>query len=515
MHDTIDRRQGEPVAPAASGEGFWRATILVLAVVVIGAGWPLLLRTTAAVQIDYDEGWNAYRAQSAAHLLALYSALPKFEITNYPPLSFHIIGLLSRFAGDVTTTGRVLSLVSLAVICWAIRLMTGQFTASGYAGTCAALLFALWLEVWMPNRIGVNDPQLLGMAFEVMGLYVFIRHRGSRRGEGLSAILFALAVFTKQNLVALPIGAGMSLVVGGAWRSLLSWVAAGLLSAAVLLLATRVVDGPYLFSHIMTARAYSVADAVSQSGLYLLAFLPYVAIAAVWTYRNRACSERRPLVLSWLAAHVAGFVFSGGDGTGRNMFFEAMVLDAVIVVVAYGDYFTRTAVLSTRRSALFLFLLVIFPICQLPATLSASLREWHNLPRMQDDFERGVSLLRSSSSPVLCENLLMCERAGKASAFDPYFVRDQIKVGRIDACDIVDLVGAERIAMVELGDVDGREPPARSRARFTKLFMQTLLTRYKISLQTPEFTLWVPASAQPPATATTPPASAGNRCRIP
>jgi hypothetical protein len=504
MPYSVGRPPAGPAARAAFGKRFWGATALFLAVALCGTVWPLLLRSIAVVQIDYDEGWNAYRAQSAAHLLPLYNALPKFEITNYPPLSFHIVGLLSRLTGDVTITGRILSLISLAVICWTIRLIAKEFTTSGHAGTCAALLFALWLEVWMPNRIGVNDPQLLGMAFEVMGLYVFVRHPPRGRGDGLSAVLFTLAVFTKQNLFALPMGAGMSLLVDRAWRSLFNFVAVGLLCVAVLLLATHIVDGPYLISQIMRARAYRVADAVSQSGLYLLVFLPYVGIAAVWAYRNRASTERRPLVLTWLAAHLAAFVFSGGDGTGRNMFFEAMVLDSIIVVVAYDDYLHRRVALSARTSVLLLVGLMIFPVCQLPGRLSGSLREWRNLPHMQDDFATGVTLLRGSSSPVLCENLLMCQRAGKPSAFDPYFVRDQIELGRIDECQIVDLVEAQRLGMVELGDVDGREPPARSRARFTKLFMQTLLRRYKISLQTPEFTIWVPTGDQPPATAITP-----------
>ena len=488
----LDQPPGQPAAKAAPGNGFWRTTALILAMTLIGTGWPLLLRVTAAVQFDYDEGWNAYRDDAAAHLLALYSAPPKFEITNYPPLSFHIVGLLSWLTGNVTTTGRIISLISLIVVCWFIRLITRRFTTTAYAGACAALLFVLLLEVWMPNRIGVNDPQLLGMAFEVAGFYVFIKHRRSARSEVLSAALFAIAVFTKQNLVALPIGLGLSMLIGRAWRPLVYWTTAGLLCAAVLLLATHVIDGPYFLSDLMRGRAYSVADAVSQSGLYLLVFLPYVGIAAVWAFRNRASAERRPLILAWLAAHSLGFVFSGGDGTGGNMFFEAMVLNCVIAVVAYEDYFNRLPALSTRQSVLFLAFLLILPACLLPRKISAGLREWRHLPQMQDDFARGASLLRSSSSPVVCENLLMCERAGKASAFDPYFARDQIRLGRINENDIIDLVKDRRLGMVEIGDYDRPEPPARTHARYTLLFLQALLENYDIALRTPEFTIWVP-----------------------
>ena len=470
-------------------------TALILAVTLIGTAWPLLLRVTANVQFDYDEGWNAYRDRSAAYLIALYSAPPKFEITNYPPLSFHLIGLLSWLTGSVTTTGRIISLVSLAVVCWVIRLVTRLFTTTGYAGACAALLFVLLLEVWMPNRIGVNDPQLLGMAFEVTAFYVLIKHPRSARSGCLSAALFVIALFTKQNLVALPIGAGLSLLIGRAWRPLFYWATAGLVSVAVLLLATHVIDGPYFLSDLMRGRAYRVADAVSQGGLYLLVFLPYVGIAAVWAFRNRASVERRPLILAWLAAHGLGLVLSGGDGTGGNMFFEAMVLNCVIVVIAYEDYFQRTPALPARRSVALLLLLVLLPACLLPRKISVGLSEWRNLPQMQDDFARGVKLLRSSSSPVVCENLLMCERAGKASAFDPYFVRDQIRLGRIKESDIVEPVKDRRLGMVEIGDYDRPEPPTRTHARYTMLFLQTLLANYTISLRTPEFTIWVPKAA--------------------
>jgi hypothetical protein len=273
-------------------------------------------------------------------------------------------------------------------------------------------------------------------------------------------------------------------------------VAAGVLAVAVLYVAAEIADGPYLLADIMHKRAYRLADAFSQSGLYLLVFLPFFGISAAWVYRNHGCARRRPLVIGWLVAHAAGLVFSGGDGTGRNIFFEAIVLDAIIVVIAYHDLFSRKGV-PVMSAALLLAAPMLFPLFLLPGEVSGSLREWQRLPVMQDDFAEGVGLLRGSSSPVLCENLLMCYQAGKQSAFDLYFVQDQIKTGRISEDGIVDLVASRRLAMVEIGDVDGPEPAARSRARFTGRFMQTLLKQYRVVLRTPEFTVLVPGDGPP------------------
>ena len=43
-----------------------------------------------------------------------------------------------------------------------------------------------------------------------------------------------------------------------------------------------------------------------------------------------------------------------------------------------------------------------------------------------------------------------------------------------------------------------QEPPARTHARYTKLFLRTLLERYKVMLRTREFTIWAPKGESGP-----------------
>ena len=488
-------------------ERIWTGLMAGLAVLLAGTVWPFLLRTTAAFQIDYNEGWNVVRAGMAAHLVPLYGAPPVGEITNYPPLSFHLVGLLSRFLPDATLIGRLLSLASLLVVCLALRLIARQLTASPRAGSCAALLFVIFLEGWMPGRIGTDDPQLLGMAFETLGFFCFLGRTG--RGVAASAVLFSLGVFTKHNLLAMPLGVALALVTGREWRLLLRWGGAGLVCSALLFLATMLIDGPYFLAHMLRGRAYMLSNVRAEALPYILVFLPFLGIGAVWVRRNAADPARGPLAFAWLAAQATAVAFSGGDGTGHNLFFEAIALDVVIAVTALHDHLGRRPV-APAAAALLIGVPLLFPLSLLPGRIWANVGELFDRPRLEADFAAGVAALRGVPAPVVCENLLMCDAAGKSSAFDPFFVMDQIRTGRLDECRFVTMLEDQRLAAVEIGDIAAPEPPRYT--RFTPLFLQTLARRYRVALRTPEFAIWLPADT-PRAASPACPGRSGGRDR--
>src|SRR5258708_9100448 len=96
--------------------GAWLSTIVIcLMVVTLLAllAFPLR-RTFANVEVNYNEGWNAYRAAMVASGTPLYGAPPKGlgTMTAYPPLSFHLVGMLGR-ASTFTVIGRLVSVISL------------------------------------------------------------------------------------------------------------------------------------------------------------------------------------------------------------------------------------------------------------------------------------------------------------------------------------------------------------------------------------------------------------------
>src|SRR5436305_14003679 len=88
-----------------SGDFAWSRTIdkslrmgvlFLMAATVIALFWFPVRRSFKSVEINYNEGWNAYRAAMAASKIPLYGSAPQGfgTTTAYPPLSFHLIGWL-------------------------------------------------------------------------------------------------------------------------------------------------------------------------------------------------------------------------------------------------------------------------------------------------------------------------------------------------------------------------------------------------------------------------------------
>ncbi len=466
---------------AADRRSPWKIPALLLGLLTALFYLPLLWRAVAPVQLDGDEGWNMVRALLAARHVPLYGQKPDLDFTNYPFISFHIIAWLTALGADPLFAGRALALVALAVLGGFTGAFVRLFTPDRYAALFAGLLFALWLAIWMPNRVAVDDPQLLGMVFEAAGFYLFLRNEKAGPGLWLSACLFVLALFTKQTLLAMPFAAGLTLIVQKRWSSLLQWLAAGAVCAALLLWLTYIVDGPYFFANMLQPRAYIWRDLGSQGGDYLLVFLPVLLLAGGWCWKHRQEARACPVILGWLAANVLGFVFAGGDGVGRNVFFEAVLLTVVLAMAGCE---------STPRS--WRALLLLFPFVWAPDHFIASIREDQALPQARADFAAGVAFLKTVPGPVVCENLLMCARAGHVSAFYTYYVDSQIKLGRLPDAAVTSMVAQRKVRAVEIGTIDKPEPLRR--AQFTPDFLAALKANDRPALDRRTVSIWIPGT---------------------
>ncbi len=464
---------------AADRPSPWKLPALLLGLLTASFCLPLLWRGGAPVQLDGDEGWNTVRALLAVRHVPIYGQAPGLDFTNYPFISFHVIAWLAALGVDPLFAGRGLSVAALAVLCGFAGAFVRLFTPDRHAALFAGLLVALWLAVWMPNRIAVDDPQLLGMVFEAAGFYLFVRTEKSGLLLWLSAWLFVLALFTKQTLLSMPVAAGLTLILQKRWSSLLQWLAAGAVCTALLLWLTDRVDGTYFFTNLLQPRAYVWRDAGAQGGDYLLVFLPALVLAAGWGWHNRREARLLPFILAWLAANMFGFGFAGGDGVGRNVFFEAVLLSVVLAVAA-----------CVEKPRSWRGLLLLFPLIWAPDHFIAAIQQDRALPQTQADFAAGVALLKTVPGPVVCENLLMCARAGHASAFYTYYVDSQIRLHRLPAAAVTSMVAQRRLQAVEVGTTD--KPEALRRAQFTPDFLAALKANYRLALQERAVSIWVP-----------------------
>src|SRR5207253_8005827 len=92
-------RVGELPIPKTVAKSEW----IVVGVLAIFSVFTLVYPVARAfyhLQIDYNEGWNVYHAQTAMHHLTLYYPKYGWTTVNYPMLSFYIVVYFSRFLGN-------------------------------------------------------------------------------------------------------------------------------------------------------------------------------------------------------------------------------------------------------------------------------------------------------------------------------------------------------------------------------------------------------------------------------
>jgi hypothetical protein len=508
-----------PVPRSRSGESWLRFAVLALMLVTILALFQYPLRRIYSdSEVNFNEGWNAYRQAFAQQGIQLYDAPPEVLTgsTNYPPLSFHLISILS-FHGDVVRTGRWFSFIALLVTGVFIALIVGELGADPIIAAFSMLLYILGVAVFLPDRLGMDDPQLLAEAFTTAGLYLYVRARNNLVLLCSSALAFCLAGFTKQNLIAFPAAVAVDLLIHSRKRFAI-W-AAEMVSFALLLLGlTFAIDGRYFFDHLLTHRAYSLdAGLGSITHFYLLTFQSVMLIALVWTL----CRFRsQPLLaLAFVFSNGLAFVLAGGDGVDLNIYFNAFAAAAMVCGVALAEVessalteknsrsltLSRTSNewefgLNRLREKLVLALMAALFLC-VAIRVPDRLREAHLRGAMMADddagFRAAVDLVKSTPGPALCESLLVCYRAGKPYIYDTYSAIEEIKSHHTDIDASIPLLRSRHFAVIQLDALPGEavtEPPTifRTRSRFTLQFVDTLLEYYRPELRTAHYLVFVP-----------------------
>lgn len=315
----------------------WWVAQATLAFVALLVTWMPVLRMSRHFEINLNEGWNAYRARMADHGIPLYGSPPRFTSTNYPPLSFHLVGFAGRITGDYVRAGRRISLISIVVLALLIAVFVRQLTNRWNPGIYAALTFLIWLGLFQDNRIGMNDPQLFAMTINLFGLYAYAAHRHSRKWLCVSALAFAISVFTKHNLIAFPLAAGAHLLFTRSWRGLAIWIGVLGVTGAVLTALTMIIDGPYFLAHMNLSRPYYIWDFTQKVSNYATMVQIPIAVAFVWSAFHFADASRNLLMSAWICATAVALIFTSGYGVDGNIYFDSFVALTLIVGVAAND----------------------------------------------------------------------------------------------------------------------------------------------------------------------------------
>ncbi len=457
--------------------------------------WYPLLRIGSLPSINYNEGWNAYRQSMTVAGRPLYAAPPSLWITNYPFLSFHLVGLLGAAIGNMVLAGRLVSLAALFAVAALSGGIVHAISGSRRGGAFAALCLLLWICTFTPERRAMDDPGLLAAAIAASGLLAYVKAPGRTPWLILSALAFAAGLFTKQDIIALPLGVGIGLLARRRWAALAIWGGVGTAVAGLLLWLTFRLDGPRFFANLLWPRAYLAGHLVENLFQYVLRFGAPLAVCTTILVRERRICQRDLLLILLLCTNVVSVAFSGGDGVARNVFYPALIALAVAcgVVVGSAEPSAGGAFRRHRRLGI-LIVPVLAGAVFVPFQLAKDVAAWRDLPSVATAARRTIAVIRSTRGPALCETILLCDEAGKPIDYDPFFVRDQLAIGRYRPSAVLAMLASRRYAAIE---IDGPWSATRSsapehRRRFTSAFMRTLLSDYRMVSATGPYAVFEP-----------------------
>jgi hypothetical protein len=496
LSDAAGSQCVSPVAPKKP-DRLWSAAITIMSFCAIATAWFPLLHIKALPSNNYNEGWNAYRQWMTVVGQPLYGSRPTLWTTNYPFLSFHIIGLLGGVKGSMVLMGRIVCFVALiatsvlgGVI---VRLVTGSRPGALYAGLC---LFASFASFYDAARAS-NEPELLSVAFTIFGLFAYLKAPRDIVWVMLAAIAFALSLFTKHDLIAFPISVGIHLLITRNWRSLAVCLAAGIGAACLLLALSFHLDGPYFFAELLQPRAYSFDNLGYETLHYLIHFLAPLLVGVVLLLRDRSTPHRSFFFILLVVTHLAAVYFSGGDGVAANVFYPPLIADVLICVVTICRLERRIAkepqARRSFRTALVITTLAV--VIMVPFRLHYDIVAQLRMPVATLAAKQAIAALESTTGPAICEDLLLCYESGKPMDYDPYYVHDQMLIGRLQESSALAMLTAHHYAAIQIdGVVDAGSLSRRKDERFSRSFLRTLLAQYRPVLVTPIYSVFVPRS---------------------
>jgi Dolichyl-phosphate-mannose-protein mannosyltransferase len=472
----------------------WRIAFALLAVLAIFELWYPLARIPAQYSINYNEGFNTQLAHAAVSGVRLYGSPPQFVYTTYPPLSFYLIGALGTILGNIDMAGRWVALLgflaSAVLAAMIVQRMTGQRRYAVYSAAC----FVIWIAAYKADRVGMNDPQFLGMALSMAGLYCFVRGPEEAKWLRLSSVWFVVALFTKHSLMALPLAVAVQLFLTNR-KHLLTWLIAGAVVGFGLLAVTFLTGGPYFFTDLLLPRIHGWDLLMANVAFYLMFFqVPLVAtlVWALWEPRLRPAS-----LAIWVAAAgtVIGFIFCCSGGSDWNHLFDAIMGLALVAGLLLPGAEKAVQTLPWRHAVFAALLAVPFFYTSwilLPQRVSDDLAALRAIPQLEREFTAGADFLRSQQGPALCENLLLCYTAGKPMTYDNFAVEQLVKTATVPERRLLQMIDRHEYPTIQL-DIAGYEPlQAAARQGFSAAFMGELLAQYRPVMRTSSFTVFVP-----------------------
>ena len=413
--------------------------------------WPIW-RAGFLLEIAPNEGWNAYHADAAMGAAPLYPSTDTLIVNNYPPLSFYVVGWLSKIFGDALFVGRAVSLIAIFALGGLIAKAVTQLGGERSSAAIAGLWFVATIARPFNRFAGMNDPQLVAHAIMVTGLVWFLSRDARGRSAVPPVLLMVIAGFYKHNIIVVPVTVIIWLLVRD-WRRAVAPVVAGALVATLGLALCTAIYGDVFIANLLTPRPYRIARAIGGLGR-LQWVLPALALWLVWFWHDHEQKAARFTAL-YICVGLAAYVLQwGGEAITDNAQFDLVIATAI----GFGLAFSNAGVTSfgqrygVDRARQIMFLVVAV---RLLATAHIEPALVLIDGKYRAEFFSNAMVVRAEAArivqipgPVACELKVVCRMAGKPFSYDDFRTEMIIATGASNGLDKLGLIHAHRLTYV-------------------------------------------------------------------
>jgi len=416
--------------------------------------WPAY-RVFLNVEIDTNEGWNAYFADAALGRMPLYPSPEKLITNNYPPVSYYIVGGLGRLLGDPILAGRLLSLTATlaigAAVAVAIRALGGDRAGAGVG----AAFFVATMSHFCERYVGMDDPQMLAQALMTAGFAAFLRAEAKDRSCLAPILLMGFAGFVKHNIIAMPLTAFLWLGFHRPREAVKCAAVAGV-GVALGFALCFALYGREFFANMLFSRQYSWKLSLQAArDLKPLVVALAASIALGWAqWRDRGV---RLCLLFIVAALGADFMQRSGAGVDLNAGFDLMIAASLGVGLAFthAGRAPRWRGLSpgTLQGGLALAICLRFLISQIddanrPFRLLFDPSFKTEIATRETAMAAMIARVQATPGSVMCTNYV-CYRAGKPFAIDKFNATQRMITGALPRDALKSLIASGQLTEVD------------------------------------------------------------------
>jgi 4-amino-4-deoxy-L-arabinose transferase-like glycosyltransferase len=395
-------------------------------------------------------------------------------VSNYPPLFPLAQAPFVWLFGPAFWYGRLISLISAAVVALFVGLTLHALTRDRLAAVTGALIFPAMPYVVRWSSLARVD--LLGLALSWAGLFALARWPHKRWSVVAAGLLLVAAVYTRQTYaLAAPLAAFVWLLALGQQRRALEL--AGVAGGAGLILfgILNVLTGGGLFLNTVIANLNDFRwERVSLNALGALLACPLLLLGALvfLLFAPRKSNRSWWLVAPYLAASVPSALLVGKVGSDVNYLLEL----SAALGLAMG------AVIAWQRKRPRVRTLLIVLLAAQVLALGQSSRVASGLQdyviEQRDEVGRLSRIVAEAKGPVLADDYMgLLPLNGRRIYLQPFEMTQLARDGAWDQSPLVRAIEEERFPVIMMW----KPPFAREikRDRWTPEMLKEIRAHYE------------------------------------